>query len=753
MKMPSLRSDDSSWIRQVDNSRRRVQLLDGTWLNQEVLARLSSVELEHLKQSQRGSRMRLRGLDFETYGSVNLPKHGLDRYITDQYFRPLIASLYWREHDSSFTVVTLDFVEDFEGAKAKLAHLLTTTDSIAAHNAPFEKAVLDWLGIDMPVHQLYDSAVVARAVGAGSRLEAAAPQLLGIDKMSEGQDLIKLFSIPGKYQEKHGSLAFHPDVVAEHPLEWALFKTYCERDAELGYRIVEDYSRYLTGWEREFQAITTEMNQAGWPVDVSAVEEMQRRYLENQEKAIAEFKADCNADELNLNSLPQLKEWCAKRGVRASSFDEAHVEKLLRKVDEKLDTLNPDDPKHEGYAQVYQMLRTKQILGGSSLKKLQVILDRVGHDGRLRDQYLHCGAGQTLRTTGTGAQMQNLPRLVGAPRSLVTLFNNQSVWTNTDMAHNLRQVFTSSHPSGLLIVGDFSSVESRGLAWLAGEAWKLNAYRQGLDLYTVLAEKTLGVPYRLVTKDQRTFGKVGELSCGYQAGPDAVKDFAANMGVELTPAEAADLVFGWRDSNPEIVKFWAKLNEMLLNVVFSGFQREELFLKDGFFLELTRFPTPKSLQRQHPDAQSIQLVIKSSSNQVFLRRIFHGCYPRGRNVGYYKPSDRKTGDLWKNHYTDPKTKQVRFYELYGGKLTGILTQSFCRELFFRSLVNVDRWARRHSNVTPIGQFHDEIIVDWVPGPVPYDEAFDKLTTFMSDPGLVTSFPLAAEVKSDYRYIK
>lgn len=751
MKTPFSRSDED-WYRAWDKTRFMVQLNDGSWISEESLVRLPPVELERLKQSQRGRPMDLIGLDFETYGSVSLPDHGLDRYISDQYFRPLIASISYDDLGREIRH-TFDFVENFDDARRGLAAQLGFNTRIAVHNAGFEKAVLDWLQISVPYDRFIDSAVVARAAGAASKLEAAAPQLLGIEKMEMGRDLIKLFSIPGKYQEKYGSMEFHPDVVLEHPAEWKKFKEYCELDASLSRRIANRYLDYLSPNELAFQALTMRMNSVGWPVDVAAVEEMQRRYLENQAAALELFRSDCDAEDLNLNSLPQLKEWCAERGVKASSFDEKHVERMLKAIGKKLNGMLPDDPKHEDYAQVYQLLATKQTLGGSSLKKLQVILDRVGHDGRLRDQYLHCGAGQTLRTTGTGVQMQNLPRLSGELLDVATLYDDAVDWTNTEMADNLRQVFTSSDPNGLLLVGDFSSVESRGLAWIAGEEWKLEAYRQGRDMYKVLAERILGTPYDLVTKSERTFGKVGELGCGYGAGGPAVREFADGMGVELTEAEAARLVYDWRDANPKVTELWDQLNRMLQEIVFGDTLTEYCHLPDGFLLLLSTVRTPESLIRQHPGAKSVRLTITRADGGTVMHRVFHGCYRRGRNVGYYKPSDRKTGDLWKNWYIDSKTKQKRFYELYGGKLAGIVTQSFCREIFFRTLREVQRWADTHRELTVIGQFHDEIVVDKKPSLASVLVFEQDLKKLMSDPGEFKTFPLAAEVKSAYRYIK
>ena len=147
-------------------------------------------------------------------------------------------------------------------------------------------------------------------------------------------------------------------------------------------------------------------------------------------------------------------------------------------------------------------------------------------------------------------------------------------------------------------------------------------------------------------------------------------------------------------------------------------------------------------------------VVNRTGDPV-LRRYFLGCYMRGRNVAYYKPSDRKTGDLWRSHYVDPKTKVVRFYELYGGKLAGILTQSLCRELFFSCLKAVHKWCREaHAGqLELVGQFHDEIVVDWTPGVLSMPSAQGEMKFHMSNAGDFRSFPLEAEVKSDYRYIK
>lgn len=699
------------------------------------------------------------GLDFETYSAVDLRRHGLHRYVSSSTFTPLVASVAWYdEGHSKLMATTYDFIADYDQAVYHLAEAINNTKHVVAHNAGFEQRVLAAIGIDVPSKKFIDSAVVARARGFGSSLEAAAPQMLGTDKLASGRDLIRLFCIPGPLQEETDCLGFDKRIVEQHPAEWAELVEYCELDAELSLRI--GLSHPFTDRERTNMAVTMDMNNLGWPVDVPMVEEMQRRYLENLDEALCNFRLKWDADDLNLNSLKQLKEWCEERGVRAKSFDEKNTAALLKRIDKKLLSMQllpfgtMDEEKYDCYLAVRDLLDTKQILGGSSLKKLQVILDTVGKDCRLRDQYLHIGAGQSWRTTGRSVQMQNLKRLA-EPADMMELFDDQFVWDNTKLAQNLRQVFTSSHPQGRLIVGDFASVESRGLAWLAGEQWKLDSYARGQDMYKVLAANMFDVDYYDVTKPQRQAGKVGELSCGYGAGGGAVQMFAENMGIEMTEGEAQQLVTDWRLANPKVVQLWERLDDAL-NRTLDGSVNITFEVGDGYAVRLNPCTTPLSLQALHPQAQSIEMLMfkgRSPGEDPVVTRVFHGCYRRGRNVCYYKPSERKTGDLWSSHFVDPKTKQTRFYSVYGGKLAGILTQSFCRELFFRSLQKVHAWTSVVEGVDLIGQFHDEIVLDWTPNGPKFYTVLRTLEAFMSNASDFPGFPLAADVKHDYRYTK
>ena len=691
------------------------------------------------------------GLDFETYAATDLIVNGLDNYVNCPFFRPLVAAVAYSDAGEIVTK-SFDFVNDYAHELMLLKETLNNC-IIVAHNAGFEQTVLKRMGIDLPSESFIDSAVLARAAGAAGKLEAAAPQLLGGNKLESGFGLIKLFSIPGEYQARSNSMAFNPRVVEDHLDDWSEFIAYCVQDAVLSFQLGQYLSSSCGVEEHRFNAVTMDMNNTGWFVDIPLVEEMQRQYHANVKQAVEKFRIDCDAPDLNLASFQQLQKWCEDRGVKAKSFEETAVEKLLASLYKRMASKpNMDEDTKRGYQQVIELLLTKQTVGGSSLKKLQTILDRTGSDGRLRDQYLHVGAGATRRTSGRGVQLQNLKRLNGQGDVVELLFDPAVTWPNDRLAANLRQVFRATDDNGQLIVGDFSSVESRGLAWQSGEQWKLDAYAHGQDLYKVQAGLIFNKPVDQVTKSERQIGKVGELACGYGAGPDAVRDFAAKMGVSMTQHESAKLVRDWRSANDGIVHYWHALNDGLHTA--TGGAYTSVSMAYGT-VEIEPVMAPASLRQQTDDVDlvSLQITMRTGS-KILFNRVIHGAHLKGRNVGYWKPSERKTGDLWVDRFTNPKTKQVQPYTVYGGKLAGLLTQSLCREIFFTCLLDVHVWIEDLPNVQLIGQFHDEIVLDWAPQLNQPDlfTVMGKLNESMTRTTL-PDFPLAAEIKHDFRYTK
>ena len=712
------------------------------------------------------------GLDFETFCDVDLPKRGGANYFASDSFEPLIAAMYSTDSNRSApAAIVYDFVLAEDGDKLKqdflneLRRIVRQEKKIAAHNASFEANTLKRMGADFNYTKFVDTAVIASAHGAGRRLAQAAPQLLDLEKMKEGENLIKLFSIPNKRFDFKRVTAEHLRADEDLMEKWGVFKQYCLGDAKLSFMIADALP--LSRMEFYYAYVTEQLNRNGWTVDLDVLEAMQQRYAANCAEAEDKFRSLTGDFELNLNSPIQLQKWCRARGVNFKSFDEATVLKMLPKVQKKLSTMSPDDKRFEDYSQVAALLETKRILGGSALKKLATIQNQVTPEGKLLDQYLHLGASQTFRTTGRGVQMQNIKRLPPVLKPVETIFDSSVEWTNEDMAANMRQLFRASNPDperGALIVGDFSSVESRGLAWLAGEQWKLKAYHEGKDIYKVLAAEQFGVDYECVDKEQRKFGKVGELSCGYGAGPGAVRSFAEGMGIELTEQEALKIVKDWRGANNAITDFWERLDRALHRSISSGEGSDVLVGPDGadFKFRFIVEPEVDSLTELHPGVQKLSIAFMSRETTLFTR-VFRGCYERGRNICYYKPTGLKTGALWSGSYMDPKTKRKGFYDIYGGKIAGILTQSFCRELFFSALRDAHSYfAVPNTGVKVVGQFHDEIVLDadldkLEDNGKTFDDVANDLEVLMSEPFIhgyrIPGFPLSAEVNYAWRYIK
>ncbi len=692
------------------------------------------------------------GLDFETFSGVDITKVGLDNYINHPDFTPLLGAIAWRETPSSEISTRLyDFVRlrwPFSGFPEDLKLLAKEGRTLAAHNSMFEKLVLNrrW-PTQIPATRIVDTAVVARCMGADSKLENAAPQLLDptMRKHTEGKRLIRKFST-GTRPSK--------DQVKDDP-DWKLYGEYCVQDAKLSLLLAEKFVLILQVKELRYQQLTDQMNRVGWKVDLDIVDTMQRLYEENKAALLDNFQLRSDPGRtLNLNSTVQLKKWCAERSIKATSFDEAHVSSLLTRLNKALQAGRFSGSKLADVLEVVEMLKVKQALGGSSLSKLQKIKELTGPDGRLRHQYMHVGAGQSYRTSSVGVQMQNLKRLDGNHLGdMDSMEENPGDWSNDKLAENLRQVFTATDPDGELVVGDFSSVESRGLAYVAGEDWKLDAYRKGQDLYRVLGAKIGGLTYDEVPKSHplRQTGKVGELACGYGAGAGAVASFAQGMGVEMTEAEAGSLVTDWRSINPKVVRMWNDLNDALhLAVEGTPFL---VHLANDITVRIAPIVTPESLQLIHPGAQSLKVVMYARDT-LFLSRVFHGCYLRGRDIIVHKASSKVNGPLWTDTYVNPKTKLLTYHKVYGGKLTGILIQSMCRQVFFNSLELLSQ-ALPGTGVEIVGQFHDEIVVDWNPGrtKLSLDQVITIMENCMSNPGQLVGFPLEADIKHAHRYIK
>ena len=738
------------------------------------------------------------GVDYETFSSVPLggtQAKGLPNYLASPDFRVLLASAHTPEGK-----VTYDFVfnciwstdkkldelpTDYKVATGRWTDFLESLGrGVAAHNAPFERGVTAKLDPSFDPTRFVDSAVSARAAGADSSLYMATRQLTTSHKLEEGKELVMRFCVPNELYPEGAT----KEKIEEHGDmdKWMLFIMYCEMDAE-GSAAIEEYWRSTVGRfapelvnnEHRFENLTFEMNQPGWPVDMSLVNKMKIRGWANSMLAQKVFLTE-NEEKLNFNSHPQMKAFASDRGVKITSLDKYHRPVLMENLRKRIALLHAEENgpalqlEVQKLREVLLMVETKDEMGGSALSKLPVIERLISEDGRLRDQYMHLGAGASFRTTGRGVQLQNIKKLDGDIKDISTILNPKEDWSNGNMAGQMRQVFVSSHPEGELIVGDFSGVESRGLAYQAGEEWKLQVFREGKDVYKALYSRfTKGeVPYEEVTAEQRPRGKYSELSCGYQASGKAVQDFMFRLGFKISLEEAAQNVVDWRGACPSIVDYWYGLDRILKRAVKLN-QVQELDIAYGMKVRITPFSVP-SIQAMHRGAISliVQILVpmgeKDEPLTPYVTRVVHGCYFKGDKLCYYKPADyeHKSGPLWipdYNHKTEkvmlPDGKKVPkkiLYSIYGGKLAGILTQSLCREMFFDSLNLLSNELKSVPNAEIIGQFHDEIVVNWVPSTEPGAKTSEEVKEIMAKAMSTTylrDFPLVADIKSAYRYIK
>lgn len=706
------------------------------------------------------------GLDFETFSEVNLPLYGADNYRRHESFEPLCATLVYPDGVKK----RYNFVEDHEQMAVLLNDLEEAAEQnaqVACHNVGFERGVIDWMtqGQWTNMALFVDSAVMARMLGAGSRLAVASRQLTNAHKMEAGSNLMALFCWPHDDYVK-------PDweYIQEHYAEeWEEFFLYCDVDAEGSKEIVDYGIELLTDlcaediWPREceLELLTYQQNRYGWKVDTESLEWMAKRSWANSEIAKAQFIASVGK-ELNFKSPQQLKKFAEERGVKYTSLDKYHAPIVYEEVVELFEQ-EQDPEQKEQYREVMTMLEIKLEIGGSTLTKIPTIQNRVDDKDVVHDVYVHSGAGQSFRTTSLGVQMQNLAKLSGEIRDLETLKDYSAEWSNTDMASQFRQVFTAHDPEGELIVGDFSAVESRGLAFLAGEQWKLDAYEKKMDVYKVLVTKYNNISYEEVTTEMRPKGKYTELSCGYQAGGKAVKDLMLKYGFRMQLEETTEWVTDWRAANPAVTQLWKDLDDLLKRVVASRTERT-IQIANGLQVRMIPFQLP-TVARIQPNSTSLCVQVLDSKSTPLVVRFIHGAYILDKGVAYYKASESLGLErpLWSN-VNETATqkankgrkkgtnKKIVLNTIFGGKLTGILVQSFCRELFFDSLALLSERLEEVDNVNIVGQFHDEIVVDWRPGSWSLEKAMEVMEEAMSTCN-IEGFPLVADIKHAYRYIK
>ena len=495
-------------------------------------------------------------IDLETYSSADITKTGAFKYAEAPDFEILLLAFAW--DDGPVQVIDMTDREPVtdERTAAKAAALasvvagITDPDTVkVAHNSAFERACLTrYLGRDLPPEEWEDTMILAAMNGLPLSLDAAGAALeLRDQKIREGTALISYFCKPCKPTIANGGRTRNRP---EHaPDKWERFKAYCKRDVEVEQAIYRRLRSFpVTDFERKVWALDARINERGVRIDTEFVAAAIAQNEAFTTRRMAEMRRLTGLE--NPNSVAQLKDWLETAGMSADSLNKAAVQELKDKA---------TDPTTR------RVLELRQQLGKTSVTKYEAMQSAVCADGRVRGLLQYYGAGRTGRWAGRLVQVQNLPQNhlagLGLVRELVRERDLETLELCFDSVPDvLSQLIRTAFVAGegnIFHVADYSAIEARVIAYLAGEKWRMDVFRSGGDIYCSSASAMFRVPVvkHGVNGHLRQKGKIAELACGYGGGVGALRAFGADkMG--LTEEEMQDIVTQWRAASPAIPRFW-----------------------------------------------------------------------------------------------------------------------------------------------------------------------------------------------------
>lgn len=617
-------------------------------------------------------------IDIETYSSVDIGKSGLYKYVQSPDFQILLFAY----SVDGFPVNVVDLLSGEEIPEDIMNALEDPMILKHAYNAAFEWYCLNTI-CDSPISGWRCTMLHGLYCGYPAGLDAAGKALgLPQDKKKSmaGKALIKLFCTPTKPSRSNG---MRTRTLPQHePEKWRLFKEYNRQDVVAEMEIERRLSGFPVPDDIQEQWKDDQLRNAfGVAVDEKLIEGAlavdSEITAELKKRAVEITKLD------NPNSLSQLKPWLESEiGGELPNLQKETVAELM-------DT--EDDPN------VIKVLKIRQEMSRTSVKKYQAMASAVCDDGRIRGLMQFYGANRTGRWAGRLVQVQNLTKnktdLLDIARGLVKKADTASlkfIFGNVpDLLSQLIRTCFIASSGNKIVSADFSAIEARVLAWLAGEEWRMENFKAGGDIYCASASQMFGVPVEKngVNGHLRQKGKIAELALGYQGGVGALKQMGAlNMGI--SEEELPGLVAAWRQTNSSIVGFWRDIEKAAINAVRGNpqqlngitFRREFDYDNDQDFL-------------------TVQL-------------------PSGRKLYYVKPflsTNQWGAESIHYHGLNQTTKKWEEQDTYGGKLTENVVQAIARDCLAEALNNLK--ATGHQVVFTV---HDEAILD-VSGHVTVDE--------------------------------
>lgn len=609
--------------------------------------------------------MRELGIDIETYSSNDLPSCGVYKYVEAQDFTILLFA-YCVDGGQ---VVCCDFAMGETLPAEILAALRDPAVVKTAYNAAFERVCISkyygWPLMDPA--QWRCTMVRAARLGLPLSLGQCGEVLnLEAGKMKEGKALIRYFSIPTK-GKRH--------LPADAPERWEVFKQYNIRDVEVEQQILQKVKRLEPAdFDRQLHIVDQLINDRGVLIDCQLVENAARFDDEYKAQLVAEARELTGME--NPNSPSQIKDY------------------LLRTTGITMETLNKkslddiDDQVRE-YPAARKILALRREMGKTSNKKYSAMLDCVCSDGRIHGLLQFYGAARTGRWAGRLVQVQNLPQnhlaSLDYARGLVKRGDLEDFELNysnpTQVLSELIRTAFVAKPGCVFHVCDFSAIEARVIAWLAGEQWVLDVFRDGGDIYCATASQMFGVPVQKhgANAELRQKGKIAVLALGYGGGVAALEAMGGSrMG--LSEAEEKDIMLRWREANPHIVKFWATIEKAAVRALKTG--------------EATEIHRGIVVAKQWG-----MLTITLPSGRTI-------CYPRA-TIGVEK-NDGWRGDHEIIEYEgmNQVTKKWGKIRTYGGKLTENVVQAIARDILGIVIL------RAHAaGLNIVFHIHDEIVVE------------------------------------------
>ena len=605
--------------------------------------------------------MKKLSIDFETYSSVDLGKSGVYKYAESEDFEILLFA--YSIDDGEVKVIDLANGEIIP--EEILSALSDESIEKWAFNANFERVCLSrFLGKKLKPQGWYCTMIWSAYLGLPLSLEKVGEVLkLDKQKMNEGKALIRYFSIPCKPTKTNGMRTRN---LPHHDLEkWSTFKEYNQRDVETEMAIKKKLSAFpmpQSEWENYW--IDQNINDRGILIDEvlvdSAIKFDEILREENMLRAIELTGLE------NPNSPLQLKEWLNKKGLEIDSLAKKDVESALKNVE----------------GDIKEVLELRQELSKSSVRKYDAMKNVKGKDNRARGLIQFYGANRTGRYSGRLIQVQNLRRNnlkdLELARSLVKNrdFETMEILyeSPSDILSQLIRTAFIPKEGTRFIISDFSAIEARVLAWLAGEQWVLDAFENGEDIYCRTASRMFGVPVEKhgVNGHLRQKGKIATLACGYQGALGALK---AMGGIEmgLYEDELQSIVDSWREANPNIVSLWWDIDSVVKRVVKTRTKEKYKSLVISYEKGILFIQLPSKRRLAYPKAK------------IGMNRF------GGESIVY---EGIVVGNKWDK------------IESYGGKFVENIVQAIARDILAEAMMRLEK---KEFNI--VMHIHDEVVIE------------------------------------------